>query len=92
MCDRLAFAGNIFEDGDDGPAARVSSFPDRIDAHTEGAAEQPQNADRDPASEELLAEDVSAAILEKGQRCMTGGNVQEYLPWASARGSVGRGS
>lgn len=59
----LAAAGEVGEEVGEGVLHAVAALPDGEDADAGDAAEEPEDADDDPAGEELLAEDVAGAIL-----------------------------
>lgn len=59
---RVLLASDIHEDGLCRVRQGLSALEDREQTHGKQRTENPNDADNDPASEELLAEDVATAI------------------------------
>lgn len=48
------------------PRQALSALPKRVHTHSQRGAQEPDNADNNPAAEELLAEDVACAVERHG--------------------------
>nr|POE79974.1 upf0658 golgi apparatus membrane protein [Quercus suber] len=62
MRDGFAAAGDVAPDGAQRARTGATALPERVEADAEAAAEEPEDADGDPAGEEGLAEDVAGAV------------------------------